>query len=306
MADNRKSRIYKFNIIISIVIAFIAWVFVVYNYSPMKTVKYMDVPITYVGEDVLTQKGYGILESTSDTVDVTLNINRINYNKISAEDIVVTADVTDVIEGENTVDLEITPPEDSSVEKTSESSVTVNVVSGLNKDVAVTAVYADIPDGNSEPLATDMSYSEVSVLGAEENVKLVDHAVIKLNSFDVGEKERPFVGNPIPVDSKGNKVNHIVVLPGELSFKAIAGTTKTVDLKMIIRGAADSISVDYPETITIKGRGSKLQSISSITAEPVDLAGIENTTSLPIEFNLPDGVFIANKSLGSEIKIDFK
>ncbi len=51
MADNQKSKkVFKLNIVISILVSFVAWVFVVYNFSPMKSVTYTDIPITYVGE----------------------------------------------------------------------------------------------------------------------------------------------------------------------------------------------------------------------------------------------------------------
>ena len=127
MTANRKS-INKLNIVISIVIAFTAWVYVVYNYSPMKEVTYYDVPIKYIGEDSLEYMGLQVGESSNDTIDVTLNIDRKNYKEISATDIFVAADVSSAVQGDNGISLDVTPPGNATVEKTSISTITVTTI----------------------------------------------------------------------------------------------------------------------------------------------------------------------------------
>lgn len=305
MSDNEKSRIVKLNIIISIVIAFIAWVFVVYNYSPMKNVVYKGIPIDYVGEDILVQNGYGISQSSADTVDVTLSINRTKYNKISATDIQVTADVTDAVEGSNGISLDVTAPVDTAVVKTSISSVAVDVVAGSNKDVDVTAVYTDSTDDTMEPILSNMSYNRVSVYGAVENIEKVRCVAVRLSVNDLDDNEKSFVATPVALDENGKIVKHIIIFPNEISFEAVAGSTKTVKLIVPIRNSAHDISrtVEVPETVTIKGDASLLRAISSIEAEPMDISQISEDTALQLIINLPDGISLARKSVGSEVKV---
>ncbi len=308
MRTNQKKPIIKFNIVISIVIAFVAWLFVVYNYSPMKSVTYRNVPITYVGEIELAQKGLGIEHSTSDTVDVTLNVNRLHFNSISAEDIVVEADVTNAIEGTNGVSLVVTPPDDCVFERISTRTVSVEVVPGANKDVDVTTIYDDNSDSSIEPYPTNMSYYRVSILGAKDHVAKVRSAVIKIHQEELADGTKSFVANPIAVDKNGKRVNHIVVLPSEVSFDATEGIVKTVRLNLSVKDGEHNSgkTVDYPEKVTIKGDAAVISEIDSIDAESIDVTGITENTTIPIVLNLPKGVHVAQKSLGLLVEVVVK
>ena len=300
MTSNPKKPVVKLNIVFSIIIAFVAWIFVVYNFSPMKTVTYSNVPITYVGEADLVQNGLGIEQSTADSVDVTLSIKRVDFNRISAESITVNADVSGAIEGSNGISLEVVAPENCVVEKIGTKTISVEVVKGANKDVDVTAVYADVNDGSAEPYATNMSYSRVSILGAEDSVAKVCGAVVKVSQENLADGTKSFVAAPVAVDAEGKPVNHIVVLPSEISFDATEGAIKTVDLKISVRDVdhGNGKSVDVPKTITIKGDPNILKNINSIEADIIDVTGITENTIIPIVLNLPEGVYVASKSLG--------
>lgn len=127
MINNHSSGIVKLNIVISLVIAFCAWLFVVYNYSPMKTVKYTDIPVRIVGEDELAFYGYEVWDVSVDKVDVTLKINRKSYNDISAENILATVNVGEAKSDKNIIKIEVTGPSDAFVEKTGVANATVTV-----------------------------------------------------------------------------------------------------------------------------------------------------------------------------------
>ena len=49
-----------FNIILAVLIAIIGWTFVVYNYDPDTDVRYNDVNIIYIGEDILAAQQVNI------------------------------------------------------------------------------------------------------------------------------------------------------------------------------------------------------------------------------------------------------
>ena len=308
MANKEKTRISKINIIISIAIAFVAWVFVVYNYSPMKNVKFIDVPITFVGEEQLVQKGLGIETATTDSVDVTLSINRKHYNDISADDIIVEADVTNAVEGSNGVSLNVTSPSDSALVRISTAMIEVQVVTGANKDVPLTTIYNGNAEDGTEPVCTNMSYKYVSVLGAADNVAKVRAAVIRLNRDAVGENNKSFVASPVAVDESGKIVKHVVVLPGEISFNARIGDLKEVKLSLTIKDSSqlENYRIEAPETIYIKGPGSLLGKIKAVSTDVIDITGITEDTIIPLTFKLPDGVYVAGDSLGAYAKVVFK
>ena len=308
MTDKQQSKINKFNILIAIIISFVAWVFVVYNYAPMKNVVYRNVPITYVGELDLVQNGLGIESALTDTVDVTLNINRKNFNNISVDDILAEVDVGNVVEGSNGLSISITPPDGASLESISTSTVTIEVASGANKDVEMTAVYDNASDASLEPVTSEMSYEKVSVLGAADNVAKVKCAVLRVNEEDLISGPKSFVVAPVALDKDGREVKHIVVLPSEISFKANAASTKEVELVVPLKNGSheDTNKYEIPDTVTIKGATKLLKTIDKIEANPVDVTGITEETRMTIDYILPEGIQIAQASLGNAVKVVVK
>ena len=114
-----------FNIILALLVATGAWFFVVYNYDPMTSERYSGVPITYTGLDTLANRGYAVSEANYKNVEVTLQQRRIDTANISSEDISVTADVSGLSTGENTVSLRVDGPEGTQVMDSSVKNVTV-------------------------------------------------------------------------------------------------------------------------------------------------------------------------------------
>lgn len=308
MRDNERSKMVRINIVLSIIVAFIAWVFVVYNYSPMKNVIYKSVPIDFIGEDTLVQNGYGISSASQDSVDVTLSINRTRYNRISAEDIQVTADVSNAAEGSNGITLDVIAPADTTVVKSSASLLTVDVVAAGNKDVDVTAVYTDSTDETMEPVISNMSYSRVSVYGTADNLEKVCCAALQLSVAELSEDSKSFIGTPVALDENGQRVKHIVVFPSEISFDAAAGSTKTVKLTVPIRNTSHDKNMDFevPESVTIKGSAQLLKTITSVEAETVDVSQISEDVSIPIAFSLPEGISVARRSIGAAVNVVVK
>ena len=129
MTDKERKVI---NIILSLLVATAAWFFVVYNYDPMTNARYSGVPITYTGLDTLANRGYAVAEANYKNVEVTLQQRRIDTANISAEDISVTADVSGLSTGENTVALRVAGPEGTQVVDSSVKSVTVEISSAAS------------------------------------------------------------------------------------------------------------------------------------------------------------------------------
>ena len=68
--------------VIAILVAIAAWVFVVYNYDPMTLVSYSDVPVNFTGERDLADRGLAVSSTNMETVNVTLSQRRIDGKKI--------------------------------------------------------------------------------------------------------------------------------------------------------------------------------------------------------------------------------
>ena len=140
------------NIILAVLVATGAWFFVVYNYDPMTNARYSGVPITYTGLDTLANRGYAVAEANYKNVEVTLQQRRIDTANISAEDISVTADVSGLSTGENTVALRVSGPEGTQVIDSSVKNVTVNIDSAMSQDIPISVEYSGEPAEDVIPI----------------------------------------------------------------------------------------------------------------------------------------------------------
>ncbi len=285
------------NIILSLIVATAAWFFVVYNYDPMTNVRYTGVPITYTGLDTLANRGYAVAEANHKDVEVTLQQRRIDTAGISEDDISVTADVSGLSTGENTVSLRVTGPEGTMVSDTSVKTVTVEIASATSVEVPISVEYAEGAEEDAVPLIENISTEYATVIATEEKLAEIDRIAAVIDPADLDEQFKAMTLEIAALDKEGNKVINVVVYPETVSFRAAAGYTKEVRLVVPVKdGSDDSYERTYtvPETIVIKGKKSTIDLFTGITAEELNIANYYEDADIPITFDLPEGVLIAD------------
>ena len=58
-----------------------------------------------------------------------------------------------------------------------------------------------------------------------------------------------------------------------------------------------------PHEITIKGSQDAVEKIQQISTQEIDLTYVYDSIEMDLEYELPDGIFLANDSLGKTIKV---
>ena len=294
MTSNRQK---VFNIILALIVSVGAWFFVVYNYDPMTIARYSGIPIQYKGLDTLANRGYAVAEANYKNVEVTLQQRRIETANISAEDISVTADVSDLSTGENTVSLRVSGPEGTQVTDVSVKNVTVNIDSATNQEIPITVEYEGEPEENAVPLVENMSVEMATVIATEEKLAEIDRVAAVVDPDDVDENYKAMTLEITPLDKEGNKVINVVVYPETVSFRVAAGYTKEVRLVVPVKdGSDESYERTYtlPETVVIKGKKSTVDSFTGLTANEINISYYYEDSEIPIEFDLPEGVYIVD------------
>ena len=284
-----------FNIILSLLVATGAWFFVVYNYDPMTSVRYSGVPITYTGLDTLANRGYAVAEANYKNVEVTLQQRRVDTANISSEDISVTADVSGLATGENTVALRVVGPEGTQVRDSSVKNVTVEIDSAASVEIPISVEYAGEVEENAVPLIENMSVETATVIATEEKLSEIDRVAAVIDPEDLDEQFKAMTLEIAALDKEGNKVINVVVYPETVSFRAAAGFTKEVRLVVPVKNDADDSyerTYSAPETIVIKGKKSTIDAFTGLTANEIDISYYYEDSEIPIEFDLPEGVFI--------------
>ena len=297
------------NIILALLVSTAAWVFVVYNYDPMTKEKYSGIPITYTGLENLANRGYAVAETNHERVDVTLEQKRIDTGSISAEDISVTADVSQLASGQNTVALHVEGPDDTSVSDVSLKTVTIDIESSDSADMEISVEYPETADEDAEPVIEDMSETEATVIATSDRLARVDRVAAVIDPEDLNEKLKPLTVDLAALDAEGNRVLNVVVYPQSVSFKAAAGYVREVRLVVPVKDDSDDNyerTHTVRNTIVIKGSKDLVNKIGSITADEIDISQYYEDAEIPLTFELPDGIYLEKGYEAPVLKLKVK
>lgn len=302
MENNR-----KINIILSLIIAFCGWLYVMYNVDPTTTRTFRNVSITYSNEKDLEAKGIALKSADKKSVEIEVEGHRSELNKMDDSDIKVRADLSDAGKGENTLSLRVqTPPKVSIVSK-SDETVTVNTEAMDTRSVPGRVEYRTESTSGTEPIVEEQSSDYFSVTGAKSKVKEVEYARIPVEEQKLTGKTHTYSVSVIPVDRSGDEITHVKVNPAKASVAVFKGSTKSVPLNIEVNNPANDEylrTYSAPKKIEIKGKKEVLEKVESVSAEPADLEKMTESGRLALKYKLPDGVFVANRSLNLGITVN--
>ena len=315
MSENGRKII---NIIIAIVVAIGGWIYVVYNNDPMTEVRYKDIPVTFEGEEDLANRGLGISQVSTDTIDVTLSQKRVDTSHISADDITVVADVSDAAEGENGISLQINSPSGTQVAEAERRAISVEVEESETVEERIYVLYTDGND-DVEPVTSNMTSTKATVMGAKSEIERVDKVAALISNNDTNNRVWNFTKGLTALDESGDEIEHLVIYPGEINFKAYTGFTKTVKLNVVTEEKAESASAasedeedegdgytrtfTAPDTIVIKGAEDTISNVDQITTKLIDINNMYEDQEVELVYELPEGVHIAYESEGLKMKV---
>lgn len=299
-----------FNIILALLVSVAAWVFVVYNYDPMTREKYSGIPITYTGLETLANRGYAVAETDHERVDVTLEQKRIDTGSIDSDDISVTADVSQLASGQNTVVLHVEGPDGTSVSDVSLKTVVIDIESSDSEDMEISVEYpAGSADDDAEPIVQEMSETEATVIATSDRLAKVDRVAAVIDPEDLNDKLKPLTVDLAALDADGNRVLNVVVYPQTVSFKAAAGYVREVRLVVPVKDDSDDNyerTYTVQDTIVIKGGKELVNKTGSITADEIDISEYYEDAEVPLTFELPEGIYLESGQDAPVLKLKVK
>ena len=294
------------NMVLAVLVAIAAWVFVIINYDPMTDITYSDVPVTFTGEEALAERGLAVVQTSVDGLNVTLSQKRVDASRIGPEDITVLADLSECVAGDNRVDLKISGPEGTTVLKADKSVADVSVGRAKRDVRPIKVMYKDPEEENAELITFDLSNTEAEVVCTQDRLDSIETVAAMLDYEDVTDDVKSYTVDLVALDKEGNVIPHVLINPEEISLDACAGFTKTVSLSVPVKNTQDDYyerKYTVPERMVIKGSLDDIDNIGTVRAHEVDISGIYEDTELPIEYNLPEGIYVADKSKGQVIKV---
>ncbi len=283
----------RINLIIALLIALSLWVYVLLEENPFTKESIKNVPVNYMHAESLEEDGLVVLQKETQAVSISFSGQRSYTDKITSADFKVSADLEGLKEGENTVRINVTGPEDVTIENYSSQKAKVHVDKLISEEKPVNVMIVNQNSDDSEPHIVQVSRDSVTVRGAETLVNKVTGLRAAVDASKVGDTMKALNTDLVPVDKDGNEVFGVTLEKDRVSVTAILHRTKTVSLVVPVTGN-DHFSitreVNVPKSITLKGAEEDLAEITFIECEPVDVSRVYQNTAVDLVPLIPENI----------------
>lgn len=293
--------------VLSLLIAFLLWVYYTNNYASSMTKTFYNVEVVYSGVDAMRDsQNLVISQMDTETVNVTLTGNRREISKLSSEDLNAVVNLYNVTRaGYRTMSYTMSYPtsvNSSGIKVTGQTPQTVGLyISKLStKIVDVVGTFeGTVLDGYAVD-STHMSFdpATVTLVGPEEVLNRIDKAHVLVSREDVSSTFT-VNANYTLIDTAGELVetedadiqtdaeNIVATVPISMKKDVALGVT-------LIDGggalASENVIVDVkPSAITIAGDAATLEAINSLSVATIDLSDYTEYPTTEVNIVLPNG-----------------
>ena len=309
------------SILLSLVIAFTLWLYVITVVSPGSEETYYNIPVVFEGETVLTEDRGMMITSSGEAVTVNLKLsgNRTDLAKVNPGNITIKVDLSKVYDpGEHELSYSIVFPGDVpqgalTTESKYPETIKLTVEKRIKKPVEV---QVNFTGSAAENFMADtenrlLDYPVINVTGPSSVVELIDHAKIDVDLTDrvesISENYRYTL-----CDVEGNPVDVAMVTTdvAEVHLDVKIQRFKQIPLTMLLNygGGAleDSVEVSIePATISVSGGEALLEDLNEIQLGSLDLSTIVEDVEGTYEIVLPEGITNLSERTEAQVKITF-
>jgi len=299
----------KFLMVLSLLISIVLWGFVIGDVNPTITTTLKDVPVQLLSVDTLASNGLAIVNDEGFTVDVEIEAKRADITNLDRTEIIVSANLASCTEGENYVPLKLTTPSNINIISIRNENILVTVDQLANEYMPIRVAYDGQEDKSEYEVVTlGLSLDQVEVSGAKSRVSKVAYVEALCDYNDLGTEEKTVPVKLYPLNNAKEIVQGISLSNNTAEVKAILYPVKTVELNVITSGEAmdgyEVEAVSQPTKLIIKGEQSLLDSIETVESIPIDLSELTEDTTVAIQYNLPEGVYVSNTC--TDLKVEFR
>ena len=287
------------NVILAFIISIGLWCYVVYAVNPVQKETFRDIPVQFVNEDVLNERGLAIANDTDITVDATVEGSRKVLAAMDSGSFTATADVSQCIAGTNSVAVDIRVNKNASLASDSTVTVQINVEQLVTESRAVKVKYTG-EAGSSREVEADLTGDKaVNISGAESLVAKVAYVAADVDISKIESTDQIMTAKLEPVDRSDNTVDNITLSQDTAEIKASLYHAKKVPLTVNITGDPPTgyryEGIKNEDTVVLRGSEAALSDITSVSTEYIDISRFTATTEVKLTLVLPDGVELSSK-----------
>lgn len=298
-----KSKIMRF--LLSLLIAFGIWLYVVTVVSPESEVVIHNIPVQFDGDAVLAERDLIVVSDKNCTVNLKLFGNRVDLNKLSASNVTVVADLSQITEpGEHHVRFNVTYPAavqqgNIDVMERDPQYITVTVAERSWKNIPVEIRYTgSVPEGYVvDGQNAKLDQTSITVTGPADVLARIAKACI---TVDLDGKMSTIVdtyrlslcgvdGNPVTdaakVTTSANEVRATIKIN---KIKQVALEVELIDGGGL-RASDVTVNQDL-QYIMVSGSNSALENLDKIVVARISLAEMIKSETLTFDIQMPAGI----------------
>lgn len=290
--------------LLSLIIAFGLWLYVVTVVSPEQERSYRNVQVVLEGESALRERNLMIVSDTDFDVRVDLKGSRQDLNNLNSSNLTLTADLSGIYDpGEYDLGYSVgfpgnIPAGAVTVMSKDPSTVQVTIAKRITQTIPVEVnIIGNAADGFfADKPQVVLEHQEVIITGPEEIVKQIDHAYIEVDCTDRTEtlsesyrfKLRDAGGNPVDAAMITTNVEQIRI-------QVPVYMTKQVPLAITVNdggGATEETSLILidPVYIDVAGSEAALAQLEQIVLGTINLGEIAEPVEKIYTIPMPEGV----------------
>ncbi len=306
--------------VIAFIFAALLWLIVVNLDNPVVSKTFREIPVTIVNDDIITSAGDVYQVVGEQSVSVVVYATRDISQELEAEDIVATADVTEMDTATGLIPIEISIP-DYSGDYESAEAVPRNLTiqrEKSGKKVLSLSVKAENDPADGYILGNmTVEPEQVTLTGAESVLAQIARAEARVNVEGMTADQKAKAELRL-YDADGNVLNPPQI-ENDLGEEGITVSVEVLKLKSVpivldvtgtpAEGYKYTGGTSTPENLQVCGKSADLEGFDEIeiSGSVLDVSGASDTIEKNIDISeyLPEGVRLAEQDLGT-VKVTLK
>ncbi|MCF6096062.1 hypothetical protein L1766_03425 [Thermovorax subterraneus] len=278
--------------ILSVLVAFVLWFYVMNEQNPQVTYVVRNVPIQLKNLD---DTSLALKEPSQQYfVNVKVRARRSIITGLKPEDIVAEVNLRGRMEGENMVPVSVSVPPNVELLDFSPKEIVVVLEAVIEEQIPVYVEVKGVPAEGFAAKSPAATPQAVLVRGPRSLVNSSRRAVVEAN---VSEKNSTVIASlPVKVvDARGNEQKGITYRPETVEVRIPIVPVATLPVVPDIRGNPEEgyvvkeVKIE-PSVVMVTGNVEVLKNIKQIYTEPVSVKGLSQNVSVEVGLKMPSGI----------------
>ncbi len=294
--------------IVALIAACVLWIFVMNDQNPAMESGFS------VSLTVLNPPTDARIIQNAESVRVKLRAPRSVFADTSADEIKAFVDLAGLEPGTHPMHVQTVVPQGLEVLSVTPDTVDFTIDPIIQKRMPVRLIRRGAPPPGLTVAAIEPDTQTVTVVGPQSEIGTVHEVVgtVAIPATATGDMDVDVSLSPVDEDEDALEMVRVVpkLITAHVSF-ARSLSRKVVDVKPNMEGSVDA---DYtleevqaePARIELAGASTTLDAVTSISTEPIPLAGLTESAERTVSLVLPEGVTVTNKMVTVRIVIKKK